>query len=275
MVFVRFFDFISLVLSQTVTLFGFIQWKSADEVVNKRNPARFMRWSKRKQFLNQFNGGFLLDGKVARLNRKKSFQSIITTGGMGMGKSANLIIPNILTAKDCSLVITDTSGELFEQTSGFLKSQGFEIQALNLIDPDYSFRYNPLAQVQSHNDAEGVAHILVRSAGGHSSEPIWDEGAKRLLRILIRAVKNEKGDQATLSDVLYWLNNFDAHSGGSALDTYIVQNTLNDTATFEDYKGFTHTAPEKMMLSFVSTAANSPVFDRQSGYCQAVLFSGF
>ena len=257
---VRLRDVISLVLSQILTVFGFFEFKSIDEVVNRRNPARFMRWSKRKQLLNQFNGGFLLVGKVGRLSRRTSFRSLITTGGMGTGKSANLIIPNILTADDCSLVITDTSGELYMQTSGYLAARGYDIQVLNLMHPTRSHGYNPLAGVESYADAERIAHILTKSAGGggHASEPIWDDGAQRLVRILIRALKNGAGsDAASLNDVRYWLNHFDAHVGGGRLDAFIVENTLDDPATYEDYHGFTTTAPEKMLLSFVSTAATS------------------
>ena len=258
--FVRLRDLISLVASQLLTFFGAVQFRSADEIVNRRNPARFMRWSLRKRLLNQFNGGFLLDGKVGRLSRGVSYRSLITTGGMGTGKSANLIIPNLLTADDCSLVINDTSGELYEQTSGHLAAKGYEIQVLNLIDPSRSHGYNPLANVATFSDAERIAHILTKSAGGggHSSEPIWDDGAKRLVRILVRALKNSpKSDTANLADVKFWLDNFDAHAGGRELDSFIVDNTLDDPETFQDYKGFTSTAPEKMLLSFVSTAATS------------------
>jgi len=257
---VRINDVISLVLSQVLTVFGALRFYSADEIANHRNPARFMRWNERKRLLNQFNGGFLLDGKVGRLSQKVSFQSILTVGGMGTGKTANLILPNLLTADDCSLVISDTSGELYEQTSGYLAAQGYDIKVLNLIDPSQSHGYNPLANVQSYADAERIAHILTKGAGGggHTHEPIWDDGAKRLVRILVRALKNSpKGETVSLVDVLYWLNHFDAHSKGGKLDAFIVENTLNDTATFEDYNGFTTTAPEKMMLSFVSTAATS------------------
>ena len=121
---VRFGDFVNLLLSQIFTVFGTIRFVSLDEAVNRRNPARFMRWSERKILLNQFNGGFLLDGKVGRLSRKVSYQSMITVGGMGTGKSANLIIPNLLTADNCSLVISDTSGELYDKTAGYLATHG-------------------------------------------------------------------------------------------------------------------------------------------------------
>jgi len=259
---VRAIDAVSLVLSQVLTLFGGVLFVSVDDIVNKRNPARFMRWAERKRLLNQFNRGFLLDGKVGRLSQKKSFQSILTVGGMGTGKTANLIMPNLLTADDCSLVITDTSGEIFEQTAGHLNSQGFEIKVLNLIDPAHSHGYNPLANVQNYADAERIAHIITHTSGGQSKEPIWDEGAKRLIRILVRALKNgPEAGTASLTDVHRWLNHFDAHvpheQGGGKFDKFIVENTLEDQGTFEDYQGFTTTAPEKMLLSFVSTASTA------------------
>lgn len=215
---VRVRDLFGLVVSQLVTVFGMVEFRSVDEVVNRRNPARFMRWSARKRLLNQFNGGFLLDGKVGRLSRGVSYRSLITTGGMGTGKSANLILPNLLSADDCSLVINDTSGELYEQTSGYLAAKGYDIRVLNLIDSTRGHGYNPLANVASYSDAERIAHILTKSAGGggHSSEPIWDDGAKRLVRILVRALKNSpKADTANLADVKFWLDHFDVHKQAS------------------------------------------------------------
>lgn len=260
MIFARFFDFLSLVLSNLLTLGGAIRWTSANEAINKRNPARFMRWNERKRMLNQFNGGFLLDGKIGRFSQKTSFQSIITTGGMGVGKSANLVIPNILTAKDCSLVITDTSGEIYAQTSGYLHEQGYTIQVLDLMDFTKSTCYNPLANIHDYTGADRVAHTIVNSAGGHSAEPIWDEGAKRIIRILIRTLKNHEqktGTPANLGSVLYLLNNFDAHREGSQLMNFILENTLDDRATYEDYKGFITASTDKMLLSFVSTASTA------------------
>ena len=187
----RLSDFLGLLFSQIFTLFGFLRFVSADELANRRHPARFMRWSERNRRVNQFNGGFLIDGKVGRLSCRASYQSLITVGGMGAGKSANLVIPNILTARDTSLVITDTSGEIFEQTSGYLKSVGYEIRVLDLMQPSRSSRYNPLARVHDYTSADRAAQIMINAAKtGHAPDPIWAEGAQRLLRILICALKN-------------------------------------------------------------------------------------
>ena len=53
-----------------------MRFTSPDELLNQRKPARFMRWSERTRHLNQFNGGFLIDGKVRQLSRRVSFQSL-------------------------------------------------------------------------------------------------------------------------------------------------------------------------------------------------------
>ncbi len=255
----RFFDFCSLVASQLLTLFGCLRFTSLDELANQRRPARFMRWSERKRRVNQFNGGFLIDGKVRRLSQRVSFQSLLTVGGMGTGKSANLVLPNILTADNCSLVLSDTSGEIFEQTSGYLESAGYAIRVLDLMNPAQSSRYNPLVRVGGYSAADQAAHIIMNAAKtGGTADPIWAEGAQRLVRILIRTLKNSETDQpATLMDVLYWLNHFDAHCKDSALNKFIVEHTINDTATYQDYLGFTKAVPEKMLLSFVATATTA------------------
>lgn len=127
-----------------------------------------------------------------------------------------------------------------------------------MIDPVHSHGYNPLANVRSYADAERIAHIVTNASGVPSKEPIWDEGAKRLICILVRALKNSpEGHTASLADVYRWLNHFDAHTDGGKFDRFIVENTLEDKATFEDYQGFTTTSPEKMLLSFVSTASTA------------------
>ena len=71
--------------------------------------------------------------------------------------------------------------------------------------------------------------------------------SRLMVRILIRTLKNSPQAQtATLSDVQRWLNRFDGHhKQGSELNKFIVENTLADTATYEDYLGFTGSTPEK------------------------------
>ena len=107
--------------------------------------------------------------------------------GSGAGKSACYIKPNILQCLG-SYVITDPKGELYRETSGYLKANGYEVRAFNLVNPEYSDRYNPLAHIIDHQSVDVIAHTIVmgtKKEGAASSDPFWDETAKMLLKAAI------------------------------------------------------------------------------------------
>lgn len=208
--------------------------------------------------VNRWNKGFVIDGRDGglRLSAKDSFKSLVAVGSMGAGKSSKLVIPNMLQLDNCSMVVTDTSGELYQKTSGYLAEQGLEIKVLNLANPSRSLCYNPLANLNSYTDIYKAADLLVDSAGA-GAERFWNDGAVQIVRILIQCLKNQgEPDQMTLGTVKSLLNRFDAHTapaGQSLTDAFIVENTLNDEVTFEDYRGFTG-GNDRTMASFLTTA---------------------
>lgn len=108
--------------------------------------------------------------------------------GSGAGKSACYIKPNILQLLG-SYVITDPKGELYRETSGFLKENGYEVRAFNLVNPEYSDRYNPLAHLVDHQSVDTLAATIVqgakKGAQAGSSDPFWDDTAKMLLKAAI------------------------------------------------------------------------------------------
>lgn len=122
------------------------------------------------------------------LRKVKVNKNILVFGGSGTGKSACYVKPNILQRLG-SYVITDPKGELYRETSQFLKASGWDIKVLNLVDPDYSDRYNPLAHIRDHADVDIIAHTIVMGGesdgGGKSSDPFWDNTAKMLLKACI------------------------------------------------------------------------------------------
>ena len=63
--------------------------------------------------------------------------------GSGSGKSASYVIPNAYQLLG-SYVFTDPKGELYDKTAGYLKSKGYDIRVLNLVNPKKSDGYNPL-----------------------------------------------------------------------------------------------------------------------------------
>lgn len=221
--------------------------------------ARWMNGFERFFLLNRAtHKGFLVDGRIngLRLSEKNSHKSVLALGGMGAGKSSTYVIPNAFELDNCSMVFTDTSGELYQQTSGYLARKGFEIQVFNLQDLDRSLAYNPLSNLSSFTDVHKTAQLLVNSAI-KDSDGFWNEGAVRIIRIIIQCLIN-RGDPEfiNLANVKFLLNNFDCHiapAGKSQFDRFVVESTLNDPSTYQDYKGFT-AGNEKTMLSFLSTA---------------------
>ena len=142
------------------------------------------------QILNKTDGFILsrnhylgTDPKKVKVNK-----NILVFGGSGSGKSAAYVKPNIL-QKLGSYVITDPKGELYRETSGYLKANGYDVKVLNLVDTEYSNRYNPLAHIRDYSDVDIIAHTRVSGGegdgGGKSADPFWDNTAKMLLKACI------------------------------------------------------------------------------------------
>ncbi len=228
--------------------------------------ARFMGVFERMVLLNSYHRGFLVDGHKRRLSKKTSFESVVTVGGMGRGKSSVFVMPNLLTLKDCSFVVSDTSGEIYQQTSGYLASQGFQVRVLNLMNPAQSETYNPLARAQDHTRIAQAAEIIIRSSFNSSDQDqFWNAGGEKIIRIMIQCLHN-LGDPAlcNLANLKHLLAQFDAHTATpgqlSKTDRFVLNATQGDPSTFSDYQGFTG-GNERTMLSFLSTAdaALSPI----------------
>ena len=85
--------------------------------LRRRDGARLLTKSETGQLLSSRNTGLVLDGHKGRLSERESFQNVCVVARVGAGKTSRYIIPNVLTLDDCSMVITDPSGEIYERTS--------------------------------------------------------------------------------------------------------------------------------------------------------------
>jgi|GEM_PF-164489 len=221
--------------------------------------AKFLGGFDHWRLLGRRHNGLLVDGYRYRLTEKASFESILTVGGMGRGKSSTFVIPNLLTMDECSFVISDTSGELFAKTSGHLAAKGYRIRVLNLIDPSRSETYNPLTNARSFTEIGQTAEIIMRSAlPGNQKDAFWNIGAEKIIRIMIQCLRNN-GDPAylNLANVKHLLASFDAHTASPGqlgkIDQFVMNATQSDPSTWTDYRGFVG-GNAKTMLSFLSTA---------------------
>ncbi len=227
--------------------------------------ARWANWWENWRFFGRGNKGWLVNGQHRRLNLKTSFQSCLTIASTGAGKSTVFVMPNIFTLgrQNCSMFITDPSGEIYDQTSGYLHSKGFDIKVLNLMDLQASHQYNPLAAATSFTEISQLAHLLIKSSPATSNQGdnvFWEQGGETILRCVIQALKNNPDDKpVTLGRVFAILSQFDHYrSDGkpSQFDQFMLECTLNDPSTWNAYKAWLN-APEKIVSSFISTATTA------------------
>ena len=78
-------------------------------------------------------------------HKHKRNTNVLVVGGSGAGKSRSYAIPNALNCGNCSMVICDPKSEILRKTGGALKANGYEVRVFDLLSPDTSFCYHPLA----------------------------------------------------------------------------------------------------------------------------------
>ena len=212
--------------------------------------ARFMGWFERWRLLRASNQGLLVDGRKARLTETAGYESLLVQGAMGRGKSSTFVLPNLLSPPSSlpSFVISDTSGELYQASSGYLASRGYLIRVLNLMDPAHSETYNPLANATAPQHLADLAKTLVRSASGRMAgqvahDPFWDQSAEKLIRILAQCLLNQPDpDIRNLANLRHLVLSFDAHVAPQGqlgqIDRFVLSATQSDPSTFAAYRSF-------------------------------------
>ena len=156
---------------------GSAKWGSA-QAVNKTYANR--DWAKNKILTQNTKIG--LDGRVHRRNL-----NVLVVGGSGAGKTRFYAKPNIMQA-NTSFVILDPKGELLRDTGGLLKSKGYEIKVIDLINMELSHCYNPFVYLRNDNDIQRMVTNLFKNTtpkGSQSQDPFWDQAATMLLLALV------------------------------------------------------------------------------------------
>ena len=123
-----------------------------------------------------------LDGKKHRRNL-----NIMVVGGSGAGKTRFYAKPNIMQA-NTSFVVLDPKGEILRDTGNLLKSKGYEVRVLDLINTYRSHGYNPFAYLRDEKDVLKLVSNLVRNTtpkGASSNDPFWERAETALLEALI------------------------------------------------------------------------------------------
>ena len=132
-----------------------------------------------------------LDGHKHRRNL-----NVLVIGGSGASKTRGYVKPNILEA-NTNYVITDPKSEVLLSTGGFLKSKGYDIRVLNLVNFDQSDGYNPFRYLRDDKDVLRLVNTLIQSTtpkGSHESDPFWTKSETALLQAIIFMLFHEAPD---------------------------------------------------------------------------------
>lgn len=225
-----------------------LKWLVTIEPKGKKKDvgAKFLKTQEIRKILSPFNKGLVIDGMKKRLTVLASMTNLVLVSPIGAGKSSCYVTPNILTIDKDSMVITDPSGELYHNTSGYLKSRGFKIIIIDPTNP-FSWGYNPLMKITDFSQCGEIAKLLVASAN-HKFD-FWCQGATTLISIFIQVLLN-CGDPSLLHipNVLYMVQSM---GDPKKLNQFIAQHARPET--IRQFKGFL-SGNDRTISSFVSVA---------------------
>lgn len=209
-----------------------------------------MNRAERRRFLKPVNQGIVLSPRY-RLSERDSYTNLALVAPTGSGKTTRYVIPNVLHVEG-SVVITDPSGEIYQQTSGHLLRRGFGIQVLQPADVARSERFNPLALWTSPQELRQLATILGMSGQSRNADPFWATSAVNLLWLSLTALSHVAAEQCiNLGNLRYLLNHFGGNR--SALDAFMVRHLGDEEHVFAEYRAFCAQDP-KVMASILSSA---------------------
>lgn len=119
--------------------------------------------------------------------------NVLVIGGSGAAKTRSYVLPNILEA-NTNYVITDPKSEVLLATGNHLKSLGYEIRVLNLVNLSQSDGYNPFRYIRDEKDALKLVNNLIQATtpkGSQSSDPFWEKSETALLQAIILLLHEE------------------------------------------------------------------------------------
>ncbi len=246
-------------------------WKAGvfliqNQISSSKTGAKFDSVADYRDYLKSGNRGLVLDGNSLALSEQDSFKGVCVLSRVGAGKTSRYIIPNVLqrASENCSLVINDPKGEVFEKTSYQLQKRGFRIITIDPENLKHSSRFNPFEEATSDIEIEQIAEILVRSGnpGSAGKDDFWLQGAIRFVSLFIKCLKNvseAQGDVYNLHNLYYLFQNFG--EDGSKLDNFMSFATVypddpHDKTLWNEWKGVL-TGNKEGIQSFVLNAITS------------------
>lgn len=188
-------------------------------------------------------------------------RNVFVAGGPGSFKSAGFVIPNVIFKDNSSIVVTDTKGELYEQTAEIKRAQGYKVRVINFKNFMTSDKYNFMDYVRKDGEANSAAFCLMSSNKDSKQKDIWFKTSKDLLKSLILYVVHEfPPNKRNMTNLLNFIQNNQPKADNpneteSALDKRFSELDFNHPARKAYELGFKVSEERtraSVLLSFVS-----------------------
>lgn len=168
---------------------------------------------------------------------KRGSKNLFYVGGIGSGKTASIIMPNILHMLG-NYVVMDPYEEIYSKTKDYLQQNGYKVYRI-------SDGYNFLEQIDTDDDFTDLMDII--AGEDNAADPYWDNSAKILLKAVtyyILALKEgkEKNMHEAISMLSYEPSYMDS-----------LMNVMPEDHPSKKYYTMLKNVPEKTYGSIVAT----------------------
>ena len=228
------------------------------KLLSRESGARLANNKELSSIFSRSNKGLLINGNDQRISLTDSYEHLAVIAKPGSGKTTAFIVPNVLElgSKECSMIINDPSGEIFQLTSGYLEKQGYRIQILNPENLEQSARFNPFAGLTAQDtmEIEQICTSIIMTKYGADKEPIWNEGAISILEVLAKCLSYSQTQELNLVELNSLITLFG--SDGRAIEDWVAENSINpqdynDRTLWQSWLGII-SSNEKMLSSYVT-----------------------
>lgn len=140
--------------------------------------------------LGEYKGKAVCMPTDTRLNRH-----IAVFGASGTMKSRAIIRNALFQAlkRGESVIITDSKGEMYADTSEMYRKAGYDVKIFNLVSPEHGDSWNCMSDLNGDTlMAQVLTNVIIGNTSSGKGDHFWDNGEGNLLKALILLVDQDK-----------------------------------------------------------------------------------
>ena len=177
---------------------------------------RFWNWVLSLFGIQPKSKGFCI-GSERQLSFERACKHLCVVGSTGSKKSQSIILPSILNA-NCSLIISDPSGEIYSATSKYLqRRKKYKIQVIDFRpDATHGHCYNLLLSCKDVSELKAKFERLYEAAylgthAGSENSAFWKTMAVSLLFTLALLLQKNESKYQNLANLRFLVQKFSAY----------------------------------------------------------------